>query len=166
MVELWDIQRRTLHHAFAKSHSVNCTSLAFSTVNHKLLCSAGFDQKVIFYDIPDKRIVNQFEHPAPLTSLSFHCDGHTVAAGTLYGTVIVLDLRNPSEPLMTLKGHGDNPINAIEFIRDKKTKSMTKDTPQLKSHPGETNESITKAKWKSIEDIREEAKRNIELRKR
>jgi WD40 repeat protein len=166
MVELWDTQRRILYHAFVKSHSVNCTSLVFSTVNHKLLCSVGLDQKMIFYDIPDKRIVNQFEYSAPLTSLSFHCDGHTVGAGTLYGNVIVLDLRNPSEPLMTLKGHGDNPINTIEFIKDKKGKPTTKDTSQLKTQSNESNDSVNKAKWKSIEDIREEAKRNIELRKR
>eukprot|EP00826_Nyctotherus_ovalis_P001250 TRINITY_DN10178_c0_g2_i3.p2 TRINITY_DN10178_c0_g2~~TRINITY_DN10178_c0_g2_i3.p2 ORF type:complete len:176 (+),score=55.19 TRINITY_DN10178_c0_g2_i3:777-1304(+) len=175
MVELWDVQRRVLYHTFVRAHSMSCTSLAFSTVNHKLLCSTGHDQKMVFYDIVDKRVVNQFEHSAPLTSLSFHYDGHTVAAGTLYGGVIVLDLRNPMEPLMTLKGHGNNPINAIEFIKDKKarpapTSASAKDAAQAKNHPGESSDSgygaANKTKWKSIEDIREEAKRNVEMRKK
>lgn len=154
---------------------MSCTSVAFSPVNHKLLCSAGHDQVMVFYDVVDKRVVNQFQHSAPLTSLSFHYDGHTVAAGTLYGSVIVLDLRSPTEPLMTLKGHGNNPINAIEFIRDKKARpapasASVKDAIQTKNYPGESGDSVSsagnKSKWKSIEDIREEAKRNVEMRKK
>ena len=99
------------------------------------------------------------------------------------------DLRNFVEPKGLLKGHANNPINAIEFARFKMEKptisqpsgatvtTNVKDQPKGSAYPKETRASEmyspvdqpaagAKTKWKSIEDIREEAKRNVELRKK
>ena len=84
-VEVWNIQSRSLHHTFAKAHTMSCTALTFSNVNHLLLCSAGLDQRILFYDISDKRIVKHLECSAPLTALAYHAEGYLIAAGTLYG---------------------------------------------------------------------------------
>ncbi len=195
-VELWDVQRRAPYHVFPKSHTMSCTSLTFSTVNHLLLCSAGLDQRIQFYDTSDKRIVKQVDCPAPITSLAFYTDGYTIAAGTLYGssmtrltqkigTVLLFDLRVAVEPKAVLKGHVNNQINYLEFARTKKGKSQipaaavpakdSRPSTAVIAHKKESKEPHVamepptgsgKPKWKSIEDIREEAKRNVELRKK
>ena len=173
-MELWDIQKRTLQHTFAKIHTLSCTSLAFSAVNQMLLCSGGLDKKMIFYDTMDKKVVKQVTCSAPLTSLSFHNDGYTIAAGTLYGTILLFDLRNSMDPVKILKGHANNSVNNIEFAKGNKAKitklpPKTKDVGQslpIKSSDVENKEreNIGRTKWKSIEEVREEAKRNVELR--
>ena len=95
-----------------------------------------------------------------------------------------------------LKGHGNNPINSLEFARVAKkaektataaaanpgivatAKGRDKDFSKKFSYPAETKASelyspvdaqqLTqpKDKWKTIEEIREEAKRNVELRRK
>lgn len=172
-VELWDVQRRFLQHTFSRSHSMSCTSIAFSSVNQMLSCSGGLDKKMIFYDTMDKRAVKQVICPAPLTSLSFYNDGYTIAAGTLYGTILLFDLRNSMEPVNVLKGHSNNSVNSIEFAKPKKTKvpspsAKLRDPAQSApiKQPEVDTSNAPRTKWKSIEDIREEAKRNVELRKK
>ncbi len=41
----------------------------------------------------------------PLTSINFHTDGHTLIAGSQYGSLFVYDLRKPSKPKDKLIGH-------------------------------------------------------------
>jgi WD40 repeat protein len=53
-VYVWDISTNTLQCKFA-SHSSPATSIAFSTVNHLLLCSAGLDKRIFFYDIVENK---------------------------------------------------------------------------------------------------------------
>lgn len=53
--------------------------------------------------------------PESLQSISFNCDGHTVAVGSSNsGTIYVYDLRNQSQILATLLGH-ESSVNSIAF---------------------------------------------------
>ncbi len=105
---------------FNQSHGSRVNALAFSGFNQSLMCSAGLDQNINFYDIYEKkqakkinffinllfwkiflikinvsficnlkiflkRIVKTINTDAPLTSLAFNNDGHTIVVGTLYG---------------------------------------------------------------------------------
>lgn len=171
-VELWDIHKRVLQHSFIKAHTLNCTSLTFSAVNQMLLCSGGLDKKMMFYDTMDKRIVKQVICSGPLTSLSFHSDGYTIAAGTFYGTILLFDLRSSMDPVKVLEGHANNSVNDIEFARGSKTKTLkvppkTKEIGQslpAKNTEIENTSTVGRGKWKSIDEVREEAKRNVERR--
>lgn len=184
---------------------MSCTSIAFSAVNQLLLCSAGLDQRILFFDTTEKKAVKQLDCSYPLTSLGFHSDGYTVAAGNLYGTILLFDLRASSTPKTILKGHGNNPVTCVEFARWKKPKDIKKPPSSASvavtenqyssiqflnmenlqtvkkadkakdSVPGSNSraaelitpidsQQTTKSKWKTIEQIREEAKRNVEQR--
>jgi WD40 repeat protein len=100
---------------FANSHSAACNSLSFSPVNHLLLCSAGEDCKIKFYDIQEARIVKTINTDTPLTSLSFNGDGHTIAVGTILGPILIYDLRNSAQVKLTLNGHSDIGVKHLEF---------------------------------------------------
>eukprot|EP00826_Nyctotherus_ovalis_P052639 TRINITY_DN6713_c0_g5_i4.p1 TRINITY_DN6713_c0_g5~~TRINITY_DN6713_c0_g5_i4.p1 ORF type:complete len:137 (+),score=36.02 TRINITY_DN6713_c0_g5_i4:73-483(+) len=122
----------------------------------------------------DKRAVKQVACSAPLTSLSFHNDGYTIAAGTLYGTILIFDLRSSMDPVKILKGHANNSVNNIEFARGNKAKPFkappkSKDAVQnlpaaTKSEEPGSSSSASRSKWKSIDEVREQAKRNVEQR--
>jgi WD40 repeat protein len=53
----------------------------------------SLDKKIVFYDISDKKVVKKLETTQPLTSISFFEDGHTIAVGTLSGSIFIYDLR-------------------------------------------------------------------------
>lgn len=67
-------------------HTAAACGVAFSPLNHLLLCSAGLDRRIRFYDTKEKSLVKDIETDEPLTSLSFNTDGFTIAVGTLAGT--------------------------------------------------------------------------------
>ena len=50
-VAVWDINSRSMQTNFSAAHSSRVSSLAFSTYNDILLCSAGLDKNINFYDI-------------------------------------------------------------------------------------------------------------------
>ena len=64
------------------AHTNQCTGIAFSPVNNLLLCSAGLDSRIYFYDIVEGKQVKKIEFGAPLASISFCADGHTIGVGT------------------------------------------------------------------------------------
>ena len=47
-----------------------------------LLCSAGLDSRIYFYDIVEGKQVKKVEVGAPLSAISFCADGHTIGVGT------------------------------------------------------------------------------------
>ena len=70
-----------LRHRFT-SHTNICTGIAFSPVNNLLLCSAGLDQRIYFFDIVEGKQVKKIDVNISLSSISFCADGHTIAVGT------------------------------------------------------------------------------------
>ena len=88
------------------AHSQSCTSLAFSPVNNLLLCSAGRDERIHFFDIVECKEVKQINTNQALSSISFCSDGHTIAVGTEIGArVLIYDLKDAKKLKIELKGH-------------------------------------------------------------
>ena len=63
------------------------------------------------------RIVKTLQSDAPLTALGFHTDGHTIAVGTLYGGLYIYDLKSAGLVKTFLKGHDNNQVNFLDFVR-------------------------------------------------
>ena len=97
------------------NHKAGVRGIGFSPLNKLLLCSVSLDKSINFYDINKYKKVSGLIAPEPLQSISFNCDGHTVAVGASNsGTVFVYDLRNQSQIMMTLLGH-QSTVNSINF---------------------------------------------------
>lgn len=43
------------------AHGTPCTGIAFSPVNHLLLCSGGLDGRILFFDIVEGKNVKKIE---------------------------------------------------------------------------------------------------------
>mmetsp|Transcript_15690 Transcript_15690/g.28620 ORF Transcript_15690/g.28620 Transcript_15690/m.28620 type:complete len:565 (+) Transcript_15690:932-2626(+) len=147
---LWDTNSRNLASTFTEVHNSPISSVAFSPVNHLLLCSAGLDQRIQFYDSNDRKVVKTIDTEGPLTSLAFNSDGHTIAAGTLYGAVYIYDLRGGVNFKMSLNGHVGNSVNSLEFSKPYESSSSKRET---------TN------RFKTIDEIRMEAKARHEQKR-
>ena len=52
---------------FPGHNNVSCNSIAFSPLNALLLCSAGKDNRIRFYDINEVREVKKIDTGVPLT---------------------------------------------------------------------------------------------------
>lgn len=56
-VYLWDVNKSKSTQPLQsyKHHSKSCTSVAFSGNSDKIVCSVGYDSKVVFYDFRDNK---------------------------------------------------------------------------------------------------------------
>lgn len=81
VLQLWDTSKEVKLNGFTQ-HKSSIKGLAFSPVNELLLCSAGTDKMLLFYDVQSNKLVKSMTCDVPLTSLDFMNDGFTVAAGT------------------------------------------------------------------------------------
>lgn len=64
------------------AHTSECSGIAFSPVNNLLICSAGLDNRIQFFDIVEGKEVKKIDTSVPLSAISFCADGHTIAVGT------------------------------------------------------------------------------------
>ena len=98
-------QNNPLRHKFS-AHSNICSGIAFSPVNNLLLCTAGLDSRIFFFDIVEGKQVKKIEVGTPLSAISFCADGHTIGVGTQQsGQVVIYDLKNSKQVKIELKGH-------------------------------------------------------------
>lgn len=160
-VYVWDCNTRNVCTSFQYCHHSPVTGLAFGPGNPALMCTTGLDQRVQFYDINEKRVIKTLETEAPLTCLDFASDGYTIAAGTLYGTVLVYDLRNSKTVLATLRGHEGTSVNWVDFA---KKYSRTPTVPSTEKEPPvvRTDESCEIPRLRSLAEIQQEAKLRAE----
>lgn len=119
-------QQNPLRFKFS-SHSNICSGIAFSPVNNLLLCSAGLDSRIYFYDIVEGKQVKKIEVGAALSAISFCADGHTIGVGTEQtGQVIIYDLKDSKRVKIELKGHDRSTrIKALAFSRNQKQPSSS-----------------------------------------
>eukprot|EP00038_Savillea_parva_P026149 m.51789 g.51789 ORF g.51789 m.51789 type:complete len:526 (-) comp7333_c0_seq2:70-1647(-) len=121
-LRLWDTEAMALRTQFESAHQAAATAVGFSPFNHLLLCTAGLDGFLVFYDIEANRIVKEIECPEPLTSMAFMHDGATVAAGTSSGKILVYDLRGSPTP--TAEAHAFvGPVYDLAFRAVESTRS-------------------------------------------
>lgn len=106
-------------------HQAPCSGLAFSPVNQLLLCSAGLDRRLFFYDINEAKVVKAVPTSAPLTSVTFLDDGITVAVGTSQGQVLSFDLRAGSAPTSEIQAFHGTQVSCVQFQATKAPKKGT-----------------------------------------
>jgi WD40 repeat protein len=136
-LDVWDVEQQKLEHSFKNdrlSFSSVCSSASFSPVNNLLLCSCGFDKKIYFYDIKEKKSVKIIQCEEPLSALTFHHDGHTIACGTLNGAIMIFDLKSGSSPLNHLLGHSGE-INQLTFMKRQQQQKKTSLQSQARPSP-------------------------------
>lgn len=94
-IAAWDTASLRSTCSAKEAHTGAATCLAFSGVNASLLISGGEDGNLQFWDISsgNAKKISGFAMEAPLTSLTYHKDGHVLAAGTRTGNVLLYDLR-------------------------------------------------------------------------
>ena len=94
-----------LRHKF-NAHSNVCSGIAFSPVNNLLLCTAGLDAKIFFFDVVEGKQVKKIDVGPPLSAITFCPDGHTIGVGTQNtGQVLIYDLKDSKKVKIELKGH-------------------------------------------------------------
>jgi hypothetical protein len=166
-VYLWDVNAKVATCSFPSFHNSPVTGLAFSAINHMLMCTGGLDQRINFYDTQERKLVKTIETEAPLTCVSFNSDGQTLAGGTLYGTVLVYDLRMHGSPKLVLRGHEGNSVNWLEFAKPKEPKRSQRDGSKEPKEPQVKEENLTTTnKFRTIEEIKLEAKLRVEQRRK
>lgn len=107
-VLVWNTSSREVHALYRRSHTAPVRGLCWSPVNQLLLASGAEDKRVLFYDVdkgrcdpccadagfgectspaltPGHRMVQSLQAPDPVSSMDFHYDGATLAAGTTTG---------------------------------------------------------------------------------
>ncbi|CAG9314962.1 unnamed protein product [Blepharisma stoltei] len=176
-VYIWDANSRTVTASFPNFHNSPVTGLAFSSVNHMLMCTAGLDHKVHFYDIQERRVVKTMELEAPITSLAFNGEGHTIAIGTLYGGVQIYDLRSTNAAKSNLRGHEGSSVNWIEFSkvrgrerpapsRSASYNTQAKEPSSATSLKSGDESPYPGGRFRTIEEIKQEAKLRVEMKRR
>lgn len=151
-VFVWDINATEKPHAaFPSQHKAACTGIAFSPVNHVLFASGSMDGNIIFYDVAQRKIVKSMPTGSPITCMSFHDDGVTVAVGKASGDVAIYDLRSArgNKPLVVLP-HAHDPafaptgVQSIHFQRIRRSSRSAKsgaDTSSTGRSPSGLSES-------------------------
>lgn len=138
-----------------KRHQGPVMDVAFSPMNKVLAASCSADGTVAFHDVNSKKTIQTirpWDHPIKFmnksdtgaisngkgfTSLGFHHDGFTWAAGTENGIVFTYDLRQTNQgPLCTMdvSGGDDYRINELQFLQTRPAagpKSAVKKTVSL-----------------------------------
>ncbi|ELU15027.1 hypothetical protein CAPTEDRAFT_42942, partial [Capitella teleta] len=104
-VNMWDTATRRLIHGFQAQHGAPATSLAFSPLNAMLLISAGLDKRIVCYDAQNKTPIRTMVAESPLTSADLHCDGSTLAVGSIRGKIYIYDLRSGDAPIDIITAH-------------------------------------------------------------
>lgn len=171
-VYIWDINTRFMTCGFPSFHNSPVTGLAFSAINHMLMCTSGLDQRINFYDTQERKIVKTIDVDAPLTCIAFNTDGHTLAGGTLYGTILIYDLRMPGNAKATLKGHEGNAVNWLEFAKSRDVKARQQRETSREGRESkdttikveDTNTSVNR--FRTIEEIKLEAKMRVEQKRK
>jgi hypothetical protein len=134
-------------------HQGAVMDVAFSPMNKVLAASCSIDGTVAFHDVNSKKTIQTirpWDRPVKFlnkvekgtsgkgfTSLAFHHDGYTWAAGTEKGIVFTYDLRQTGNgPLCTMdvSGSANDQINRLQFLQAKPAiapKSAVKKTVSL-----------------------------------
>jgi protein NEDD1 len=121
-VKIIDTNSGNVLNNFTGYHQGAATGICFSPINKLFLSSVSADNRINFYDILAKKHIKTINTTYPLTSISFHTDGQTIAVGSTNGTISIYDLRYSSSPKLIISDH-NTAINHLEFSM-KSTKSQ------------------------------------------
>ncbi|KAI7735086.1 hypothetical protein M8C21_004955 [Ambrosia artemisiifolia] len=132
-VHLWDTTGRNPKVSWLKQHSAPTAGISFSPSNDKIIASVGYDKKLYTFDSGAKRPSFCIPYESPFSSVAFHDDGNTLAAGTTTGQVVFYDVRAKPQPITVLRAYANSEaVTSLCWQRSKpifvNEKSCTPDT--------------------------------------
>ncbi|KAL4455475.1 hypothetical protein ABPG74_012627 [Tetrahymena malaccensis] len=150
-VSFWDINTKQQFAVF-QNHQSKVNAVTFSPQNRVLATSASLDATINLYDINEKKVVKKLQCDSPITSLAFNHDGFTLIAGTLYGELMVYDLKNLPKPRLLLEGHTKNQaVNFISIIKNSESRSQVNssapNSQQAPSNKSSSQKDISQTKY-------------------
>ncbi|XP_076939464.1 protein NEDD1-like [Bidens hawaiensis] len=107
-VHLWDTTGRNPKASWLKQHSAPTAGISFSTSNDKIIASVGLDKKLYTFDSGSRRHSFCVPYESPFSSVAFHDDGNTLAAGTTTGQVVFYDVRAKPQPITVLRAYANS----------------------------------------------------------
>ncbi|KAL4502999.1 hypothetical protein ABPG72_014228 [Tetrahymena utriculariae] len=142
-VSFWDVNTKQQIAVF-QNHQSKVNSVTFSPHNRVLAVSASLDATINLYDINEKKVVKKISCDSPITSLAFHNDGFTLIAGTLYGELMVYDLKYLPKPKLLLEGHTKNQaVNFISIIKNSESRSQVNSSaPNIQQAPSNKSSNL------------------------
>ncbi|KAK9063394.1 hypothetical protein SSX86_017264 [Deinandra increscens subsp. villosa] len=132
-VHLWDTTGRNPKVSWLKQHSAPTAGISFSPSNDKIIASVGLDKKLYTFDSGARRPSFCIPYESPFSSVAFHDDGNTLAAGTTTGQVVFYDVRAKPQPITVLRAYANSEaVTSLCWQRSKpifvNEKSCTPDT--------------------------------------
>lgn len=113
VVQLWDVQKETSTWE-NNTHRRRVWSIDYSRIDPTKLASASDDGTVQVYSTSTKTATCAIQNRANVCSVKFHPEtAHLLAIGSADHNIHCYDLRQPSKPLMTLRGHR----KAVSYVR-------------------------------------------------
>ncbi|KAM0008962.1 putative transcription factor WD40-like family [Helianthus debilis subsp. tardiflorus] len=107
-VHLWDTTGRNPKVSWLKQHSAPTAGISFSPSNDKIIASVGLDKKLYTFDSGVRRPSFCVPYESPFSSVAFHDDGNTLAAGTTTGQVVFYDVRAKPQPITVLRAYANS----------------------------------------------------------
>lgn len=104
-------------------------ALAFSPTNKNLIATGGEDGLVKFFDISTHKFIRSVRGEAAVSAVDFHPNGTLVALGTVEGTILQYDLRQPSQPVFTLNAHHPHRITSLAY-----QKALSRHSLRVRAH--------------------------------
>lgn len=81
-LSIYNVDAMRADYHFTNTHKGSVKSLAFSPLNRLLLCSAGVDRSVSFYDLNEKVTVKKIKTDISISKVAFCSDGYTIAVAS------------------------------------------------------------------------------------
>ncbi|KAK4979565.1 hypothetical protein LTR66_010444 [Elasticomyces elasticus] len=107
------IFRDGVEEAAFKQHAGAATAISLHPCGD-ILVSVGVDQSYILYDLQTLKPITQVFTDAELTTVSFHPDGHLLAAGDATGTIKLFEVRT-GENVANFTSSTPSPIRSLSF---------------------------------------------------
>ena len=115
-VRIWDATSRTSVCEARRWHDGGATAVAFHPSDAGVLCTAGADKCVTFFDPSVKTATTKLSLPDAVLCCALSSDGNLVAAGLRGGSAIIYDVRRPNVSLCTLAAGSDaEPVVSIAW---------------------------------------------------
>ncbi|GAU94947.1 hypothetical protein RvY_06643-2 [Ramazzottius varieornatus] len=104
-VAIVDAQNGELAHTFELAHLDSCRDFAFSPINPFTAVSVGTDNRLVIYDMKDRKKLNEIVADNSLTAVAFFPNGREVACGTSTGKILVFDLSKGATVQRSITAH-------------------------------------------------------------
>ncbi len=129
---VWDTTAGTCVTSFKGQHQAAITAVVGSTVNNKLLATAGLDRRVILVDVNSRKLLRECKAVAPINDMTFNAEGDMILVACTNGSVSSYDLRKPTIPCYTVQAHPGVPVRSLA-VQNHASRAAAVVTPATKT---------------------------------